>query len=200
MAALILSVCVFRLVICGWIPAAMKLKGYSSKLYLLALAALVSSVFLPGLMYWCMADFGDISLVVNGTAAMMAVMAGLACHFLPTIIAFIEKRSNRGWMLFLNCMILLPFSWESCLVWACAAENKEANLPSSDSDSASPAGATFLESTDSAAVDEPVQPAQTVEVCVPSLVAEADIQTEAVEDASAQGASVSGDAAEPQQG
>jgi hypothetical protein len=118
-SALILTVCMVRLLLEGWIPAAMQLTGYSSKLYLLALLAAVSAYFVPGLMYWCMREFGDVSIVVNGTAAMMVALAGLACHFLPTIVARIEKRSYWGWVLFINCLFLLPFGWECCFVWAC---------------------------------------------------------------------------------
>lgn len=123
-SALILVVCTVRLLLEGWIPAAMQLVGYSSKLYLLALLAAVSAYFVPGLMYWCMREFGDVSVVVNGTAAMMVGLAGLACHFLPTIVARIEKRPYWGWILFINCLFLLPFGWECCLVWACGRGHK----------------------------------------------------------------------------
>ncbi len=123
-SALILTVCMVRLLLEGWIPAAMQLVGYSSKLYLLALLAAVSAYFVPGLMYWCMREFGDVSIVVNGTAAMMVALAGLACHFLPTIVARLEKRPYWGWVFFINCLFLLPFGWECCLVWACGRGSK----------------------------------------------------------------------------
>lgn len=118
-----------RLLLEGWIPAAMQLVGYSSKLYLLALLAAVSAYFVPGLMHWCMREFGDVSIVVNGTAAMMVALAGLACHFLPTIVARVEKRPYWGWVLFINCLFLLPFGWECCLVWACGRGSKVEAVP-----------------------------------------------------------------------
>lgn len=117
-----------RLFVWGWVPAFLKLKGYSSRLYAAAVACFVLSSMSGMLVRWCLAEFGDVSLMINGTFGIMVLLSGLALHFLPTLTAYVEKRSDKTPLIVINCLFLIPFSWECCWFWACSRRDVGAKI------------------------------------------------------------------------
>jgi hypothetical protein len=115
----------------SFIPFASGLKGYSSKIAMIALVMIVLGLAVPGVIGWITASAHDantvdlglyISLFVSGMVALIMVCASVGAYFLPTIIAQRENKKNKIAISICNCMAFVPLVWLVSFIWACIPE------------------------------------------------------------------------------
>lgn len=140
-----------------WIPAANSLRGYTPKLLALGLGTIIYGFMTPTLINLVDGAGSDaiLSVIIAPVIALIGFLSIGLIYFVPSIIAFREKRAHKVWILVLNLMVLIPFSWIVCLVWASAGGNE------SDKPPAFPPLKDFVASLDA--------PAQAAETTVPPI-------------------------------
>jgi hypothetical protein len=115
----------------SFIPFASGLKGYSTKIAIIALGMIVLGLAVPGVIGWITASAHDantvdmglyISLFVGGMVGLIMVCASVGAYFLPTIIAQRENKKNKIAVSICNCFGFVPFVWLVSYIWSCIPE------------------------------------------------------------------------------
>ncbi len=118
------------LLLLSFIPSASGLRGYSLKIAGMAVALIIVGAATPAIINFLvgLGEMGMLTgLVIGGLTALFALIAVGLTLFLPTIIAFLEKKTNKTGIVILNVIgCLIPLCGLIAYIWACMPEKRDA--------------------------------------------------------------------------